>query len=168
HISSNPTTYFGSSTEAVVKEFQTYYGLEVTGKVGQETLAKLDEILTSPLRNGERHESSIQLKLDLSMLGYHVSDNPTTFYGSTTEAMVRDFQADHGLRVNGIADQVTLAKLEELVTKPMQFGMRRSDVITLKEDLEVAGFHISNNPTTYFGPSTEAVVKEFQTYYGLE
>lgn len=38
------TGYFGSITEAAVKEFQNFYGITIAGEVGPQTLAKLKEI----------------------------------------------------------------------------------------------------------------------------
>ena len=167
HISNNPTTLYGASTAETVKHFQRYYGLRINGIADEVTLNKITEILNSPFRNGQRHEKTIQLKIDLEKLGYGVSSNPTTLYGALTEASVREFQRDNNLIVNGIADEVTLSLLEELLNIPLQNGMYREDAVQLKINLSTIGFHVSNNPTPLFGPSTERVVKEFQTYYGL-
>ncbi|MGN8646369.1 peptidoglycan-binding protein [Gracilibacillus sp. HCP3S3_G5_1] len=167
HVSNSPTTYFGSITESKVKEFQKYYGLTVDGKVGPTTLEKIEEILHSPFQDGKRHEDTIQLKLDLEKLGYHVSDNPTTLYGYTTTKRVKEFQRDHNLKVTGIADPVTKNKIHELANAPLKEGMYRNDVIDLKINLDKLGFHVSNTPTTHYGPITESKVKEFQQYYGL-
>ncbi|ADU29422.1 peptidoglycan-binding protein [Evansella cellulosilytica] len=168
HISNNPTTYYGPTTERVVREFQDYYGLEVTGIASQETLEKIEEILSSPLRNGQHDEGAIQLKINLSLLGFHISNNPTTHYGPTTERKVREFQQVNGLKVNGIADKVTLKTIQELLSTTMALGTHSQEVVTLKNNLATLGFHISNNPTTYYGPITEQVVREFQRYYGLK
>ncbi|MFG6119286.1 peptidoglycan-binding protein [Thalassobacillus sp. B23F22_16] len=170
HVSSNPTTYFGPSTEKVVIDFQNYYGVsgDTAGVAGEATLGKIEELLASPFQSGKRHERTITLKEDLAKVGIQVSNNPTTYYGSSTEQAVKDFQAAHDLVVNGIADPVTWSKLEELANGPMYNGLYREDVIDLKINLEKLGFHVSNNPTNYFGPSTEKVVKDFQAYYGVE
>lgn len=166
-VSNNPTPLFGDVTERVVRDFQQYYGLTVNGIAGDATLEKINEVLNSPFRNGQRHQDTIQLKEDLSLLGYHISDNPTTLYGTSTERMVRGFQSDYNLRVNGIADSRTLAKISELVESPMKLGITRQDVVTLKINLEKLGFKVSDNPTPLYGPITEAKVREFQAYYGL-
>src|SRR5699024_11089164 len=68
---------------------------------------------------------------------------------------------------NGIADEVTLEKITDLLNSPLKRGVYRKDVINLKLDLAELGFVISNNPNPSFGPSTETTVKEFQRFYGL-
>ncbi len=167
-VSNNPTIYYGPITERTVKEFQEYYGLDASGVASSETLTKINEVLASPLQEGRRHASAIKLKEDLAILGFHISNNPTNLYGSITTKVVSDFQKEYGLQVNGIADEITLAKIEKLLNEPMELGLYRNDVIQLKEDLDRLGFPISNNPTNYYGPITEQTVKEFQEYYGLE
>ncbi|WP_208590773.1 peptidoglycan-binding protein [Gracilibacillus suaedae] len=167
HVSSNPTYHYGPITESTVKEFQSYYGLEADGVAGPSTLNKIDEVLNSPFQDGEYNEETIKLKEDLEILGYKVSNDPTTHYGPITASKVKEFQEDQGLKATGIADSVTRAKIQELLDKPLEKGMERLDVIDLKLDLEKLGFHVSNSPTTYYGPITESKVKEFQKYYGL-
>ncbi|MCR6108182.1 peptidoglycan-binding protein [Salipaludibacillus agaradhaerens] len=166
-VSSNPTPQFGPSTEQVVKDFQSYYGLESHGTVDSATLSKIEEVLGSPFRNGRNHEDTITLKENLSRVGFHVSDNPNTAYGPTTERKVKEFQSYYGLVANGIGDEVTLAKIEELLSSSFQNGESHEDVITLKENLSKLGFHVSDNPNMVYGPMTERRVREFQAYYGL-
>src|SRR5690625_4802839 len=166
-VSSNPNNNFGPSTERKVREFQEYYGLTVSGVVDYQTQNKINEILDSPYHNGRSHESVIQLKKDHERLGFKVANNPNTRYGPTTERKVREFQSFYNLIDNGIADEVTLAKIQELLNTPMKRGDYRKDVIFLKEQLAKLGFVVSNNPNPSFGPATERVVKEFQAYYGL-
>ncbi|SDZ32939.1 N-acetylmuramoyl-L-alanine amidase [Evansella caseinilytica] len=167
HVSDNPNTAYGPTTTTRVKEFQKYYGLVVNGIGDEVTLAKIEEILASPLQNGGRHEDAIALKENLSRLGFHVSDNPNAVYGPTTTTRVKEFQKYYGLVVNGIGDEVTLAKIEEILASPLQNGGRHEDVITLKENLSRLGFHVSDNPNTAYGPTTERKVREFQLFYGL-
>ncbi|WP_078578984.1 peptidoglycan-binding protein [Salipaludibacillus agaradhaerens] len=166
-VSANPNPQFGPSTERIVKDFQSYYGLESHGRADNATLAKIEEVLGSPFRSGRNHEDTITLKENLSRLGFHVSDNPNTAYGPSTEARVKEFQSYYGLVANGIGDEVTLAKLEELLSSSFQNGESHEDVITLKENLSKLGFHVSDNPNTVYGPMTERRVREFQAYYGL-
>ncbi|RNA67585.1 peptidoglycan-binding protein [Alteribacter keqinensis] len=166
-VSATPTPQYGPSTERTVRELQSYYGLSVTGSVGEETWSKIEEVLNSPLQNGQNHADTIPLKEKLSMLGFHVSDNPNTAYGPSTERQVRAFQHYYGLRENGIADHPTLDRIDEILSSPLQNGRNHSDVITLKENLSRLGFHVSDNPNTAYGPSTESRVRDFQAFYGL-
>ncbi|WP_449355107.1 peptidoglycan-binding protein [Virgibacillus natechei] len=174
HVSSNPTTYYGSKTENAVRDFQSYYGLMVDGIAGAETFGKIDKILSSPFQEGSYNNETINLKEGLAELGFHVSSNPTTYYGNKTAQAVRDFQEEHGLVVNGIADPMTRDKIDELLSGmddsysgTLSYGDYHEDVITLKEDLDALGFHVSSNPTTYYGDKTADAVKDFQSYYGL-
>lgn len=172
HVSNNPTTYYGSTTEKVVKEFQSYYGLVADGIAGRMTFGKIDAILSSPFQVGGYSSQNITLKENLSKVGFHTSNNPTTYYGGKTADSVSSFQRKYGLVINGIAGPVTRDKISQLVrdsgnndSTTLSKGNYHDDVIDLKVKLEKLGFHISNNPTTYYGGSTESTVKEFQSYY---
>ncbi len=162
-----PNNYFGPKTEQGVKAFQSYYGLKPTGIADSETLAKIEEMVLSPFQSGKRNEKTIQLKENLAILGYLSFDNPTTYYGPVTSNAVKEFQAEHGLVVSGIAEPITRTKLQELATMPLSKGMYRSDAIDLKKNLTKLGFANFKNPNEYFGPVTEQAVKDFQSYYGL-
>src|SRR5690625_781359 len=163
----NPTNLYGPKTARGVKDFQKYYGLPENSQVDEVTLSKISELLSSPFQSGKSHKDTIKLKKDLDKLGYKVFTNPTAFYGSQTEGIVKEFQSKYELPISGIADSKTLAKIEELLDGPMFNGLRRDDVIDLKKDLEKLGFLTFNNPTNLYGPKTARGVKDFQKYYGL-
>ncbi|WP_440897978.1 peptidoglycan-binding protein [Amphibacillus sp. Q70] len=166
-VSSNPTPQYGPATERNVREFQEYYGLkDVTGTADSQTLEKLDELVSTPLQRGGRHEDVIQLKEDLVALGFG-SFNFNQSYGSTTEATVKEFQEYYGLRVNGMADERTLDKLDSILDTPLKRGGRDESVTQLKRNLVTLGFGNFNFNQTY-GSTTEATVKEFQTFYDLK
>src|SRR5699024_11724636 len=78
------TNYFGSFTEKRVKQFQDYYGLNVTGEADQATLSKIASLLPNPLSKGKRHKDTIPLKKDLNILGYG-GITVTNYFGSFTE-----------------------------------------------------------------------------------
>src|SRR5699024_10470948 len=163
----NSTNYFGTQTEKKVKEFQSYYGLEVTGIADETMLNKMKEVLSTPLQNGKRHKDTIQLKKDLSNLGFTVPGNGTSLYGKETEKKVKELQSYYGLNVNGIADEITLAKIKKVLSSPLQNGKRHKDTVQLKKDLSKLGFTVPGNGTSLYGKQTEKKVKEFQSYYGL-
>ncbi|MED1672587.1 peptidoglycan-binding protein [Pallidibacillus thermolactis] len=170
-VSANPNNDYGPQTAAVVKEFQQYYGLEATGVADETTLNKIDKVLSSPYQYGNSSAEIKQLKLKLAKLGYVVSNNPNEDFGPSTREIVRSFQRDQGLRINGIIDEVTLNKIDELLGElegPLKPGMSNPLVKQMKEDLAKLGFVVSANPNNDYGPQTAAVVKEFQQYYGLE
>ena len=162
------TNIFDSKTEEIIKQFQDYYGLTVTGIIDQKTIDKLYNIVNSPLQNGKRHQDTVQLKKDLAFLGFPVPGNGTDYYGINTEKQVKAFQKYYGLVENGIADPVTLNKIKELIEGPLFNGIKREDVKTLKQNLEKLGFKVPGNGTNLYGNNTEKKVKEFQKYYGLK
>ncbi|WP_233444612.1 peptidoglycan-binding domain-containing protein, partial [Halalkalibacterium halodurans] len=99
------------------------------------------------LKLGTYDTAVIQLKIDLEKAGFKVSDNPTTYFGPTTEQRVKEFQQTYGLTVDGIAGPATLSKLDEVVrgtVRPstLRFGDRHPYVIQLKKDLAEAGFPV--------------------------
>ncbi|MBP1971795.1 N-acetylmuramoyl-L-alanine amidase, partial [Virgibacillus natechei] len=113
---SSPSQYYGSVTAGVVEDFQDYYNLSVTGIADSATLDKIAEALP-PYQNGDKGDSVVKLKEDLTVLGFANWSNPTQFYGSVTAGVVEDFQASYGLPVTGIADQTTLNTIEDNIVK---------------------------------------------------
>ncbi|WP_209020939.1 peptidoglycan-binding protein [Evansella clarkii] len=169
-VSDNPTEFFGPITENRVKEFQREHNLRVTGIANLPTLETLNEIVSAsssgPLGFGDYDESVIQLKVDLSALGFHVSDNPTTYFGRQTESQVKAFQAFYGLTANGKADQPTMQKIDEVLDSPLQFNRRHDDLLHIKRLLNANGYG-NITVTNYFGDFTELRVRQFQRDYGL-
>ncbi|WP_164218473.1 peptidoglycan-binding protein [Virgibacillus sp. YIM 98842] len=164
----NPTTYFGSGTVSAVEDFQDFYGLPITGTGDEATLDQIETILSTPMQLGARSNEIRQMKEELVAIGFAEWSSPSNYFGAETENAVKDFQSAYSLAVNGIVDEVTLAKIEEVKNAPLEYGLRRGDVIDFKEDLMNTGFGTHwNNPTNYFGPDTVNVVEEFQAYYGL-
>lgn len=166
-VSNYPNNKFGPTTEKKIKEFQKYFNLHVSGIANVETMEKINSVLQSPYRNGQSNQETIQLKKNLEILGFKVSNNPNTKFGPTTEQRVKEFQEFYKLVKNGIADEVTLAKINELLNTPMKRGDYRKDAIDFKYRLAKLGFIVSNNPTPAYGKATERKVLEFQNYYGI-
>lgn len=167
-VSNNPNNDFGPKTVQVVKEFQKYYGLSVTGVADQATLQTLEKNVNSPYQVGKSNKEIKEIKLKLAELGFKVSDNPNNDYGPKTAQTVIRFQSRYGLKANGIVDEVTLKKINELIHSPLQLGVSNPRVYELKVNLAKLGFVVSNNPNNDFGPKTKKVVEEFQKYFGLK
>nr|WP_281241101.1 peptidoglycan-binding protein [Marinococcus luteus] len=199
---SSPNGKFGPQTEAAVIAFQKDHGLTANGIADDKTLAKMKEALNADSDDSSSNDSSPssdvmkegvsgsnvqQLQKDLNEAGFHVTDNPTTYFGPKTDQAVRDFQKANGLYVDGVAGPNTLAKLAEVLNESsnddssddsssndsspssdvMKEGVSGSNVQQLQKDLNEAGFHVTDNPTTYFGPKTEQAVRDFQEQYTL-
>ncbi|WP_249869613.1 peptidoglycan-binding protein [Oceanobacillus saliphilus] len=165
---SNPSQFYGSVTAEVVKDFQNYYKLPATGTADETTRAKIAQVLNPPYKNGDRGEPVIELKEKLVRLGFASWSNPSQIYGSVTRNVVRDFQEYYGLKNDGIADQATLNKMDNVISSAYKNGDNGAHITRLKEGLTLLGFANWSNPTSAYGNVTESVVKEFQKAYGLK
>ena len=160
------TTLYGDFTVQRVKEFQKYYGLKVTGIADDITRARIDATANSPYQEGKRHNNTLQLKRDLNKIGFG-GISVTTLYGDFTVQRVKEFQKYYGLKVTGIADDVTRKKISATANSPLQNGIRHNETLQLKRDLNKIGFG-GISVTTLYGDFTVQRVKEFQMYYGLK
>ncbi|SFM27161.1 Peptidoglycan-binding (PGRP) domain of peptidoglycan hydrolases-containing protein [Gracilibacillus orientalis] len=161
----NINEIYGNFTETRVSQFQDYYGLRATGVADPQTVEKLNQVVNSPFQEGETHENTIELKNLLTWLGYG-NMNINEIYGSFTETRVRQFQRDHGLKDNGIADEQTWNLLSEMIDTVFQVGNEHPGVVELKRKLTTLGFGNMNINEVY-GNFTETRVRQFQDYYGL-
>src|SRR5690625_3200889 len=165
----NPSSVYGPVTSGVVKEFQQYFGLKVTGEVDANTLDKINEILNPPYKIGHRGLHIVELKNKLSKLGFgNFPNDPSIFYGSVTANVVKDFQKAYRLQADGIANKDTLNKLDEIIQHSLKIGDENEQVRELKKNLTQLGFgNFPKNPSTTYGKVTANVVKDFQRYYDL-
>lgn len=102
---------FLSSTRAIVKKFQKDNGLTADGVVGQKTVEALDciwkdetsgsYIFTRELKYGCKGEDVKELKKALLAKGYSGLTLTNGNFYSTTRAIVKKFQKDNGLTVDG-------------------------------------------------------------------
>ena len=91
----------------------------------KDTESKLKEVVNSPLQNGKRHQDIAQLKYDLAnSRNICVPGKGTTLFGKQTEKPVIAFQKQYGLVQNGIADEVTLKKLNTVLNQGLSNGYR--------------------------------------------
>lgn len=166
----NPNSNYGAETVEYVKEFQAYYGLEMTGVGDEATLSQLDKVLNSPYQLGVSSSEVREIKTQLMHLGFaNQWTNPNSNYGPETVKVVENFQSHYGLVVNGIVDEVTYEKIQGLINPPLSNGSSGENITEFKKDLMAAGFATSwTNPNNNYGPETVEYVKEFQAYYGLE
>uniref|UniRef100_UPI0040344106 peptidoglycan-binding protein n=1 Tax=Alkalicoccus luteus TaxID=1237094 RepID=UPI0040344106 len=119
---STPSNAYGSTTTRVVREFQEYYRLAVTGEFSESDADFVHSILNSHYVDGGRHENVRELKNNLSRLGFgNFPSNPSNGYGSVTANVVREFQQHHDLVVNGIGDPRTMQKINDELSK---FGVQ--------------------------------------------
>ncbi len=90
---------FGSGTETRVKQFQTAKGLTATGVVAAQTWPVL--VITVRYSNSGHAVRAVQRQL----IKHGYSLPVTGYFGSATDAAVRDFQRKNGLYVDGIVGQ---------------------------------------------------------------
>lgn len=123
YLSSNATGYFGELTEKAVRELQRDYGYAVDGIAGELTLRLLDRLMgrvkssTDPsklMQEGDENEYVVALQKNLIKLGY-LNTKATGFYGPATKRAVLQLQEDNGILADGIAGQVTLKLISELI-----------------------------------------------------
>src|SRR5699024_4708047 len=133
----NPSGTYGTITKNVVKDFQKYANLPQTGIADTKTLNKIKEVLNPPYKSGDRGIAVTQLKKDLRQLGYgNFPANPSNVYGAVTANVVKSFQKDNGLTANGIANQDTLNKINQLLnTKPTEKTEYTNYKLTLSQEI---------------------------------
>ena len=122
--------YFGNITEEYVKKFQADCCLRVDGIVWPQTWSYLDTIVPyshthhSTLSQSNRNNPS-ELKYLQARLNQATRQGKSGatkiavdgLFGSLTETRVKQFQADFGLRADGIVWNNTWSVLEDAVLK---------------------------------------------------
>lgn len=99
------TEIFDDDFEAAVKKFQSENNLAVDGKIGKQTkkAIALKAPATSTLRNRKSREAcALQLFFNLTVDG---------IYGSKTKAAVKAYQAEQGLKADGVCGPKTWSML---------------------------------------------------------
>jgi len=103
YLDTKATGKFREATQKAVRQFQTEYGLDVTGEVDGETEVMLLNAEYRTLENGDDGDDVKRMQQALIDLGY-LDANATGKFRSATEKSVRSFQEAHGLNASGKAD----------------------------------------------------------------
>ncbi len=118
---------YGPRTDQAVMRLQAARGLPVDGIAGPDTLAALADrsvaLYPGVGLHGGRSGPVRSLQARLAELGFAPGAIDGR-YGPRTERAVRRFQAADGLRVDGIADSATLARLRTPNFARQQSGVR--------------------------------------------
>ncbi|MGD1712144.1 peptidoglycan-binding domain-containing protein [Dapis sp. BLCC M172] len=93
---------FGVSTDAAVKQFQKDRNLTVDGVVGSQTW---EALLPPTIGRGSRGDDVERLQIILNEMGYSLVGDG--IFGSNTEAVVKEFQKNSRLEVDGIVGSLT-------------------------------------------------------------
>ncbi|MDF2985116.1 MAG: putative peptidoglycan-binding protein [Eubacterium sp.] len=162
------TGYFGTDTEAAVKEFQKRNGLYDDGNVGKNTREKLYSTEAIPLSFylGDEDDEILKYQQQLNQLGY-LTTKPDGKYGNDTVLAVKHFQDHNGLIADGYMGPATKELLmsgnaEEYAIKT---GDRGSDVENIQTYLKKLMY--LSSVTGYFGSDTHDAVVNFQKRNGL-
>lgn len=131
--------------------------------------------MTSLGRAGRDDEiETHDLQLRLIALGFAItSEELGGAFGASTEAAILAFQAQHGLRVDGICGTETWAaiiesgySLGDRLLYERRPNLRGDDVAELQTRLNSLGFH-AGRIDGILGPETTNALKEFQRNVGL-
>ena len=184
--------YYGDSTVAAIKNFQSAIGLPADGVCGHVTFellhaAAYDEIDITTLMNGgasnyikpgDSGENVKALQTSLIELGY-LNGTADGIYSSATALAVKNFQASKGLNVDGLCGSSTLNALKN--SAPIQdvksnyaeigsiikSGMEGPGVVDVQNKLIAAGY-LSGTADGYCGLATVEAIKKFQTAKGIK
>lgn len=125
------------------------------------------------LAAGNRGEAVLDLQLRLGALGFRTDPDDPSEFASGTDAAVRAFQADRGLRVDGVVGRHTWASIVDggftLGDRLLYFRqpfLRGDDVATLQRRLNALGFD-ARRVDGLFGADTHRALMEFQRSTGL-
>ena len=124
-------------------------------------------------RRGDHGPEIADIQQRLAELGdLHAPRDPIGTFGDATEEAVRAFQTQRSLRVDGVVGPDTWGQLVEAgyrlgdrtlyLHAPM---LRGDDVRALQRKLDALGFDIGKQDG-FFGPATDAAVREFQRNVG--
>ena len=126
------TGYFGKATEAAVKKFQEKYGIRITGEVGPQTRAKLNELYgpkeqqpfsytfdtKKVLKRGMQGIDIVNLQQALALdSGYSPKGMVSGTFDKVTEDAVKEFQKKYNIQITGQVGSLTAAKLNELFSQ---------------------------------------------------
>lgn len=185
------TGYFGTVTEAAVRQFQQAYGLKATGKADAVTIERLRQAVSQQtaaassssvtFNIGSRGSKVSELQTNLKLLGYFTYPTVTGYYGTITADAVRRFQKDNGLPATGSADPTTLGRIADAVKKKtappveegrpamkLTIGARGEEVKQVQTKLKQLGYFTYPEITGYYGTVTADAVRRFQKDAKLE
>lgn len=180
-LTGNADGIFGPRSVAALTAFQEFCGLDATGEQNETTLAllfgdpaALPTPSPTPIAKGARdtdENADIKAVQERLIALNYLSGAADGIFGAGTESALKSFQELNGLEVTGIADENTLAALENAQAVPMPTpeptprvrGARGDEIKLIQEALRVMGF-MGGNADGDFGPETEDSVKRYQQY----
>ena len=121
------------------------------------------------LKKGDKGEAVTQLQTRLMELGFLEIEEPTDYFGNSTEYAVCLFQRQYDLKQDGIAGEQTQSLLYSKEAKHymMVEGSEGRDVKMLQEQLADLGYLSESDVDRIYGEKTVEAVKAFQKRNGL-
>lgn len=121
------------------------------------------------LKKHDKSEAVTTLQHRLMELGYLDIDEPTNYFGSSTETALILFQRQHELKQDGVAGNETQTILFSDAAEKycLKEGADGQDVKALQEQLVDLGYLSENDVDRVYGPVTVAAVEAFQKRNGL-
>ena len=121
------------------------------------------------LKKHDKSEAVTILQYRLMELGYLDIDEPTNYFGSSTETALVLFQRQHDLKQDGIAGEETQTILysDDAEHYCLKEGAEGQDVKALQEQLVELGYLSEKEVDRVYGPVTIAAVEAFQKRNGL-
>ena len=121
------------------------------------------------LKKHDKGEDVTELQGRLMELGYLEIEEPTDYFGNSTEYAVLLFQRQHGLKQDGVAGEQTQSLLfsSEAQRYMLLEGAEGRDVKMLQEQLVDLGYLNADDVDSVYGEKTIEAVKEFQKRNGL-
>ena len=121
------------------------------------------------LKKHDKGEEVAELQTRLMELGYLEIEEPTDYYGNSTEYAVSLFQRQHDLKRDGIAGEQTQAMLFSSDAQHYMIleGAEGRDVKMLQDQLVDLGYLSDDDVDRIYGEKTVEAVKTFQKRNGL-
>ena len=121
------------------------------------------------LKKHDKSEAVTTLQYRLMELGYLDIDEPTNYFGTSTESALILFQRQHDLKQDGIAGNETQTVLYSAEAEKycLKEGAEGQDVKALQEQLVELGYLSEKEVDRVYGPITIAAVEAFQKRNGL-
>ncbi|MGB8858513.1 MAG: peptidoglycan-binding protein [Ilumatobacteraceae bacterium] len=120
------------------------------------------------VKRGDHSLQVVQLQQLLIAAGVTVNGGADGDFGPGTETAVKEYQRQHGLTVNGIADVPTATALGMLSPDPvLAKGASGDSVRRLQQQLIAVGVTVHGGADGQYGDGTKRAVAAFQTSKGL-
>ncbi|SHI50266.1 C40 family peptidase [Lutispora thermophila] len=136
--------------------------------LGTNSYADLGDMTLKP---GMTHKDIAELQQKLDILGYFDYYEYTNYYGDKTEAAVRKFQEEYGLKVDGIAGKQTISYIKAKV-KQIQLAKEKEEAekqlaASIQQNLKSLGLY-TGDITSVIDEATKEAIKAFQEKEGLD